>query len=134
MWTEETADQKSIRIKNADGETKRLLILHSSKYDVLTVNDMQLSKGDKIRNTRNGFDANEKRLNNGQMLEIVSVRKNGSISSKNESGTTFALHRSFGHLTPARCITSQVSQGKTVNEVYIAQPAANFPGTDAKQF
>lgn len=134
MWTVETADQKTIKIKNATGETKRLPILHSSKYDVFTVNDMKLSKGDKIRITRNGFDADRKRLNNGQMLEIVSVRKNGKIKAKNESGATYTLDRFFGHFTHAHCITSHASQGKTVDEVFIAQPAATFPATDAKQF
>ena len=31
-------------------------------------------------------------------------------------------------------MTSHASQGKTVDEVFISQPASTFPATDAKQF
>src|SRR5690606_8676347 len=76
-----------------------------------------------------------KRLHNGQLLDVASVSKKGDIRLINPAtDTTYKLDQDHGHLTRAYCITSHASQGKTVDEVYIAQPAATVPATDAKQF
>jgi ATP-dependent exoDNAse (exonuclease V) alpha subunit len=93
------------------------------------------SEGDKIRITKNGFDADKKRLNNGQTLEVVSVNKKGNVKVRNTaSKVEYSLPRDYGHIAHAHCITSHASQGKTVDEVFIAQPSATFPATDLKQF
>ena len=69
------------------------------------------------------------------MLEVTSVKKDGTILLKNTSGkSTHKIHKDYGHIAHAYCITSHASQGKTVDEVFISQPAATFPATDAKQF
>ena len=98
-------------------------------------NSITLSKGDQIRITRNGFDLNDKRLNNGDILEVTAVTKKENVSLQNSiSGVAYSLDKSFGHIAHAHCITSHASQGKNVDEVFISQPAATFPATDAKQF
>lgn len=133
-WIVDTIDEKNIHIKNTAGERKILPTSASQKYDLFTQDELNLSKGDKVRITRNGFDEAKKRLNNGQNLEVVTVKKNGSITLRNATGTLYSLDKSFGHIAHAHCITSHSAQGKTVDEVFIAQPAATFPATDAKQF
>ncbi len=135
VWTVEQTQKNSIQLKNAAGETKPLPTVKSKSYDLYEPREINLSKGDKLMITRNGCDANKKRLNNGQALEVVSVSKKGVISLRNEvSHATYTIDKNFGHIAHAHCITSYASQGKTVDEVFIYQPAATFPATDAKQF
>ena len=94
-----------------------------------------MAKGDQIRITRNGFDQQDKRLNNGQTLTVKAVNKHGQIKLQNEkSKATYSLNQDFGHIAHAYCVTSHASQGKTVDEVFISQPADTFAATDAKQF
>jgi len=118
-------------------ETKNELILPIERakcFDVYENNEMGLSVGDKINITKNGFDCDKKRLNNGYSLEVVSLDTNGKVKVQNAvSKSEYILEKDFGHWSHAHCITSYASQGKTVDEVFIAQPAATFSATDAKQ-
>lgn len=135
LWTIEDASEKDVLIKDESDTYASLPLERSKDYDVLEKDTMELSKGDKIRLTRNGFDKDGKRLHNGQLLDVASVSKKGAIKLISPgTETTYQLDQEYGHLTHAYCITSHASQGKTVDEVYIAQPAATFPATDAKQF
>src|SRR5262249_27658737 len=87
------------------------------------------------RITKNGFDINDKRLNNGTILEIQKVNKIGTIKVRNpKSKVTYNLPRDFGNLAHAHCVTSHFSQGKTVDEVFIWQPSSTFLATDLNQF
>jgi conjugative relaxase-like TrwC/TraI family protein len=135
MWTVNQANEKEILIKNASGDIKSLPLAKSRSYDVYAQSEIKLSKGDKVLITRNGSDANKKRLDNGQILEVVSVSKKGNIKLRSlNKRTTYTLPQNYGHIAHAHCVTSYASQGKTVDEVFIYQPAGTFPATDAKQF
>ncbi|WP_276366253.1 MobF family relaxase [Chryseolinea sp. H1M3-3] len=135
VWSVSSVKDDYIHIKNEDGTSVDLPLDQNKKFEAFRRADIQLSKGDKIRLTYNGFDANKKRLNNGQILEVVAVRKNGHIKVRNAiSKTNYTIPKDYGHIAHAHCITSYASQGKTVDEVFIAQPASTFPATDMKQF
>jgi conjugative relaxase-like TrwC/TraI family protein len=134
-WTVDNASEKGVFIKDEQGRTSQLPLERSKDYDMYSKGEIGLSKGDSVRITRNGFDEKKNRLNNGQLLEVDAVRKNGDITLKNKiSKGTYKLKSDYGHLAHAHCVTSQASQGKTVDEVFISQPASTFPATDAKQF
>lgn len=135
LWTIADASEKDVLIKD-QAETYASLPLNKSKdFDILQKDTMELSKGDKVRLTRNGFDKEGKGLHNGHLFDVDSVSKKGDLYLINPStDTRYRLNQNHGHLTHAYCITSHAAQGKTVDEVYIAQPAATFPATDAKQF
>lgn len=137
MWQVDSVDEKEkiVHVKNDKAEIKHLPLHKSGNYEVYREAELALSKGDRIRITKNGFDTNKKRLDNGDILEVVSVTKSGTINLRNEiSQATYTLDKKFGHIAHAHCITSHASQGKTVDEVFIWQPAATFPAADAKQF
>ncbi|MDI1254585.1 MAG: MobF family relaxase [Flavobacterium sp.] len=135
LWTVERTDNNEINLVNADGITKPLPKSHSSRYDVFVEREISLSKGDKVLINDNSFDVNKKRLDNGTMLEVTAVSKSGTIKLRNaKSKATYEIDKGFGHIAYAHCVTSYASQGKTVDEVFIYQPAATFPATDAKQF
>lgn len=135
QWMVEDTNTKDLKIVDATGQSKSLQIAKSNAFDVYEMRELNVSKGDKIRITRNGFDKDKKRLNNGQILEVESVSKKGKIVLRNPiSEGTYMIDKSFGHIAHAHCITSHASQGKTVDEVFIMQPASTFAATDAKQF
>ena len=48
-------------------------------FDVYRPMELKLAKGDMIRITKNGFDLNKKRLDNGKTLEVVGFGVGGSI-------------------------------------------------------
>jgi conjugative relaxase-like TrwC/TraI family protein len=135
MWTVESATENGVFIQNNQKQSILLPVQTSQEFDLYQKSTIHLSKGDMVRITRNGFDAEKNRLNNSQILKVTSVNKKGDIQLRNSiSKATYKLNKEFGHLAHAYCVTSYASQGKTVDEVFISQPAATFPATDAKQF
>jgi conjugative relaxase-like TrwC/TraI family protein len=104
--------------------------------------ELKLAKGDMIRITKNGFDLNKKRLDNGKTLEVVGFGVGGSIiklqapanKRGQRQGLMYEISKQHGNLNHAYCITSYASQGKTYDRVFIAQPSMTFAASDKKQF
>lgn len=133
-WTVENVDETNIHINNGN-EQISVPVTASKKFDVFEDKEIALSLGDKVQITKNGFDKHRTRLDNGQALQVKSVsKKDGIVLINPVSKNLYYLDKDFGHISHAHCITSYASQGKTVDEVFIHQPAATFPATDAKQF
>jgi conjugative relaxase-like TrwC/TraI family protein len=135
QWIVEYADEKIVRIKNEKGSKKILPTHEASKFAVFMQKGIAVSKKDRLRITVNSFTKDKERFDNGTLLEVVSVSKNGEFKvRKQNSRTEYTLAKNFGHIAHAHCITSYASQGKTVDQVFISQPAETFAATDAKQF
>lgn len=134
-WQVAGSSKEAVYLKD---KTDKVIALPDGKakcFDVLEPQEMALSVGDKIKVTRNGFDKNEKKLNNGQIAIVESIAKDGTIIFRNPvSKTSYAVDKNYSHLSHAHCVTSHASQGKTVDEVFIYQPAGTFGATGAKQF
>lgn len=134
-WQVATVTNKYVEIRNERGDIRLLPLRDRAPFDVFEVATLGLSTGDAVRITRNGFDANDRRVTNGQMLEVVSVKPDGTIELHNRvSKARYTLPSSFGHLAHAHCITSHAAQGKTVDAVFIALPASTFAATNLNQF
>ena len=134
VWTVARASEHGVFVTDVEGQTVALPLQKSAHFEVYRQSEMPLSKGDAVRITRNGFDREKNRLHNGQMLHVHAVSKSGDLVLRNAvSKARYTLDREFGHLSHAYCVTSHAAQGKTVDEVFVAQPAATFPATDAKQ-
>jgi ATP-dependent exoDNAse (exonuclease V) alpha subunit len=135
VWRIESSSEIGVRIRDENDVTALLPLHRCADFELYKQSEIPLSNGDLVRLTRNGFDRQKKRLNNGELLTVASVSKKGELVLKNTiSNAKFHLDKEYGHLAHAYCITSHASQGKTVDEVFISQPAATFPATDAKQF
>jgi len=133
QWKVTQSSEKGIYIQNDANETIQLPTHRNKDYELYQKSMIQLSKNDVIRVTRNGFDDQKNRLNNGQMFEVLKVTKDGKIKLRNTiSKSEYEVNKDFGHLAHAYCITSHASQGKTVDEVLISQPATTFPATNSK--
>ena len=62
---------KAVWLKDKKGETTRLDISRPANFDVYRKRVLTLSKGDEIRITKNSFDENRQRINNGTVLTIA---------------------------------------------------------------
>jgi conjugative relaxase-like TrwC/TraI family protein len=134
-WAVQDVKGHALEIMNTEAELSSFSLTDHSHFEVYQKSSINVSKGDKIRITRNGFDAHDRRLNNGQIVDVLSVTKKGNIKVRNPiSKTDYTLPPDYGHIAHAHCITSHASQGKTVDEVFISQPSGTFPATDLKQF
>ncbi|PAW93159.1 conjugal transfer protein [Mucilaginibacter sp. MD40] len=135
VWKIERIENNQVLVKNKDGEEQQLPLDRASSFDVFEHSLMGLSKGDVVRISRNGYDNNQKRLNNGQVLDVTGINKKGKILLNNRSSkVTYELDDDFGNIAHAYCTTSYSAQGRTVSEVFISQPSATFVATNAKQF
>lgn len=135
QWTISECTEKGVHIQNEAKETRILPTEKSKDYEVYEKSLIPIARKDIVRVTRNGFDLQKKDLLNGQMFEVLKVSNSGKIQLRNLiSKTEYEINQDFGHLSHAYCITSHASQGKSVDQVLIAQPAATFPATSSKQF
>lgn len=134
LWEVNEIKGETIRITDAGGNTRTLQRGKANDFDVFAKSDLAVAKGDKIRICRPGFDNNKKRLENGMILHVESVSKNGALVLRNAKGRTFfKVPQAFGHIAHAHVITSHLAQGKTSDEVFSLQLAASFGATDGKQ-
>ncbi len=134
-WFVRDIEGRFLRLMDEQGREAGFAVETEKDFEVYQQADIPLAKGDSIRITRNGFDDNKQRLNNGQALKIVSINKKGNIVAQHPtSKKLYQLPRTFGHIDYGYCLTSHASQGKTVDEIFIYQPASTFPATDLKQF
>lgn len=135
MWQVEKNWGGGVILKDEDGKTASLPLDQPTRFDVMQKGNIDLAKGDRIRVTQNSYDATDKRLHNGTMLEVTGIDKSGAIKLRNAaSRCKYTLKPDFGHIAHAHCVTSHAAQGKTVDEVFIAQPSSTFDATNAKQF
>lgn len=134
-WVIEHSQMGEVLINNRQGTKLPLDMSKPEQFDVYRETKIAVAKGDKVQITRNGFDCNRKRLDNGLVLEVMgATKKNGLMLRNPGSKAIYRVESDFGNIALAHCLTSHASQGKTVDEVFIAQPAATFPATNAKQF
>lgn len=134
-WEIGDIKEQHVTIKDSNGKETQLDLSKPELFEVYQRTTIPVAKGDKIRITRNGFDKERKRMDNGLVLDVISASKrNGLILQNRQSRMLYRIGMDHGNIAHAHCVTSHVSQGKTVDEVFIAQPAATFPATNAKQF
>lgn len=135
QWHVKAVEDKEVVIENVYGRAVSLPVDKTQHFTVFQKQEIPLAAGDAVRITHNGFDANDKRLDNGTLLHVVSIDEKGDMTLRiGEGKTLYRLPHDFGHIEHAHCMTSHASQGKTVDRVFIAQNAATFPATDLKQF
>ncbi len=130
-------DRENVYFKNRQGQIFTLDLKRPAHFDIYRKREIVLSDGDEIRITKNSFDENKERLNNGTVLTVKRIDKKGRIqavkTSKSKSRKV-TLPPSFGNLDYAYCSTSYSAQGKTVDQVLINQPSTTFPASNQKQF
>ncbi|MCW5921437.1 MAG: relaxase domain-containing protein [Saprospiraceae bacterium] len=129
-------DEKgNIQIRNGKGEVSVLPLAERKKFSVFEKTEINLSKGDRIRITQNGFSENKKRMNNGNIMTVSGFDSSGNIIARpDQSKAAVIIGKDFRNFTYGYATTSHSSQGKTVDKVLIAQSSFSARAGSKEQF
>ena len=124
------SEGKNLLARDAKGLPYDIPVSQANKFSVHEVNELQITKGDKIRITGNGKSVDGKHLFNGTTFNIHGFDKQGNIKLSNGS----TISKDYGHFTLGYVATSHSSQGKTADKVIISQSSATFRAASMEQF
>ncbi len=101
----------------------------AERYEVYRPTQLALATGDRVRITAGGKTKDGKhRLNNGTLLNVQGFTKQGDIVVDHG----WVIDRDFGHLTHGYVVTSHISQGVTVDKVFVGISSQSLPATDER--
>lgn len=119
---------KGDRVIAGDGP---LPLDQAARFQAYHPDSIRLAAGDMLKISRNGQTADGKhRLSNGGLYRVREFTDAGDIVLENG----WVVSRDYGHFTHGYCVTSHVSQGKTVDVVLIGQSSRSFPASSREQF
>ncbi len=128
-----------VTVTHADGRTAALPLTEVGKFEVYQARQLLLAAGDCIRVTQNGFTRKtmragklvKNRLNNGDVFHVASFTRDGDIRLANG----FVVPKGYGGIEQGYAVvTSQASQGATLDKVLIALGAESLSEANRQQF
>lgn len=122
--------EKTVWVENHRGEHVILDLRKADKYSVYEQTGIFLMHGDRIKITKTGKTLDGSKISNGSIEIVDRVEANGDIVLK--GGKT--LPAAFMHFDYGYCVTSHSSQGRTVDDVFIAESSMSFPAANLEQF
>ena len=122
--------EKTVWVENHKGERLTLDLNKADKFNVYQQKGVFLMHGDQIRITKTGKTLEGSKISNGSIEEVDHVESGGDIVLK--SGQS--LPADFMHFDYGYCVTSHSSQGRTVDDVFIAESSMSFPAASLEQF
>jgi len=125
----------NVVLARADGTTASLPAGFVERFQVYASGKHGVAKGDQLRITRNGelkVKGQEAgtRVNNGDVVPVEGFTKDGDIRLPGGK----ILPKDYGHFTLGYTDTSQRSQGKTVDRVFIAVDEHAHKATNRTQW
>jgi hypothetical protein len=106
-----------------------LPLQHTDKYSVFHTGTINISPGELIRIIQNGKSADgAHRLNNGSTFTVEGFTPKGDIRLTNG----WTIKKDFGHLAYGYALTSQASQGKTVDRAFVGVSSVSYPASSAE--
>ena len=133
-----SAGMNGVRVVRAGGTEAILPFTEAKKFQVYRPKKLSVAEGDKLRITQNGYvpearsgmRGGKTRLNNGAIYEVGGFTPTGDIQLTNG----FVVPKEYGGLTHGYVVTSQASQGKTVDKVLIALGSESLDAANREQF
>ena len=130
-------------VERGDGQQQRLDVQrHARAFSVHERSRITLAAGDKLRITQNGSvivaptnlpehqeTSSAVRVDNGTLLTVTGFTAAGAV----ECAGGVVLPENFGHFTSGYCLTSHASQGKTVDQVLIAENSASAQSAGSRK-
>ena len=99
------------------------------RFEVYRPAQLALASGDRVRITANGKTKDGKHsLSNGRLFTLKGFTPQGDLVMDNG----WVIGREFGHLAHGYVVTSHVSQGQTVDKVFIGLSSQSFPATNQR--
>jgi hypothetical protein len=125
--------------QNAKGFTKgtRLIVSETevppielaNRFEVYRPVQLALAVGDRVRMTAGGKTKDGKhRLSNGSLMTVQGFTRQGDIVVDHG----WVIGRGWGHLTSGYAVTSQASQGVTVDKVFVGLSSQSLPATNQR--
>ena len=87
-----------------------------------------MAKGDRLRITHNGTTQDGHRLNNGDIVTVANVTKDGIVDQRG-----WVIPADFGHLAHGYVVTSVTSQSRTVDRLLAAMGPESLPAINRAQ-
>jgi conjugative relaxase-like TrwC/TraI family protein len=124
--------QGQVLVKREKDRTETVLPLDAAnRFDVYERRELPLAVGDRIRIAQNGATADGRgKLINGSLHSVASFGHHGNIVLDNGQ----VMAKDYGHLAHGYCATSHASQGKTVDQVFVAVGPESFAAASKEQF
>jgi conjugative relaxase-like TrwC/TraI family protein len=129
-------DGQSVTVHRSRDEAVACLPLQAAKaFQVFEPQDLKLAVGDRIRITYNGrtsggASGGQKRLSNGALYTIKSIDEKGGLTLD----IGWRVPKGFGHIAHGYAVTSDASQGRTVDHVIVAQSDWSSAASNIQQF
>ncbi len=123
----------AVKVMRKDGTQALLELEQTKRFQVSRVREIAVARGDRLRITRNGEaklegQARGTAVNNGDIVTVEGFTKDGDI--RLEKGRI--LPKDWGFLSHGYVDTSQASQGKTVDRIFISVGSESLPAEDRK--
>ena len=106
---------------------------YTDRLAVAVAREMEIAVGDRLQLKFNGKSVEGTRLNNGELVTVREVARDGSLVVEAGAGARKTLAPAQRLLVRGYAVTSYGSQGKTVDTVILAD-ASNRAATDARQW
>jgi conjugative relaxase-like TrwC/TraI family protein len=116
-----------------EGRRSTLSYRYADRITVAAASALEIAAGDRLQLKFNGKSTEGAPLNNGELVTVRGVRKNGALIVEDEAGTRKTLAPSQRLFNRGYAVTSYASQGKTVDTVLLAD-AANPAATNRNQW
>jgi conjugative relaxase-like TrwC/TraI family protein len=123
-------ESDGVLVERPNGKQAILRLNQTRDFHVFEERNLGLAVGDRIRVTRNGKTLDGQTLSNGEIYQVKGFTKEGDIRLTNNQ----VLAKNYGNLTYGYCVTSHGSQGKTVDQVLIAQSRISEGAAYREQF
>ena len=124
-------DDNTVLVQHRHGESGTLPLHQAERFQVYESQAIKIARGDRIRITQNGWTMDgTHRLLNGAIYEVRGFTLGGHIKLTNG----WVIDREYGHIEYGYCVTSHAAQGKTVDQVLIAQRTTPVLSISQEQF
>lgn len=124
------AQPHNLVVADEKGRDQQISLDRSDRFTVYRQEKIGLAEGDKIRITKGGQTKEGTRINNGDTFTVKGFDRDGHL--RLHTGKT--LDKDFGHIAYGYVTTSHSSQGKTVDQVFIAQSSESVSASNQQQF
>lgn len=127
----EANDRGLVLLKN----NRRSLVSYryAERFTAAENTPLEIACGDRLQLKFNGHSVEGVPLNNGELVTVRRILRDGSVAVLGDDATRKTLARSQRLLVRGYAVTSYGSQGKTVDTVLFSD-AASFAATNAEQW
>lgn len=126
------ANERGVVIEK-NGVPTTMSYCYADRFAVATAKEMEIAAGDRLQLKFNGKSLEGTRLNNGELVTVCEIARDGSLVVEAGDGARKTLAPAQRLLVRGYAVTSYGSQGKTVDTVILGD-AANRAATDAHQW